>query len=120
METITITLDEPIGRLISHASRSRNVSPQRAASDLLALGFKAFLSERYRRYRRGEISFGRLADELGMTTWELSHLLEDHGWPASNLPAAEGPQVEPERQSARVAEDGVIYEASDTPILPEE
>jgi putative PIN family toxin of toxin-antitoxin system len=45
-----------------------------------------FLGEHYQRYRRGEVSFGRLAEELGMTTWGLSHLFEEFGWPASNLP----------------------------------
>jgi hypothetical protein len=120
MQTITITVDEPVGRLINYASRSRNVSPQSAASDLLALGFKTFLSERYRHYRRGEISFGRLAEELGMTTWELSHLLEEQGWPASNLPTMAWPQVESERQPARVAEDGVIYDVGDALLHPEE
>ena len=45
-------------------------------------------NDHYQRYRQGEISFGRLAEELGVTTWELSHILEDHGWPAYNLPAA--------------------------------
>jgi hypothetical protein len=120
MQTITVTVDPPIGRLISYASRSRSISPQRAAADLLALGFKTFLSERYRRYRRGEISFGRLAEELGMTTWELSDLLEAQGWPASNLPAMAWAPAESERQPARVAEDGVTYDVNDAPMLPEE
>jgi len=46
-----------------------------------------FLGEHYQRYQHGEVSFGRLAEELGMTSWGLSHLLEELGWPASNLPA---------------------------------
>jgi predicted nucleic acid-binding protein len=28
-----------------------------------------------------------LLEELGMTTWELSYLLEEQGWPVSNLPS---------------------------------
>lgn len=120
MQTITVTLDPPIDRLISYASRSRSISPQRAAADLLALGFKTFLSERYRHYRCGEISFGRLAEELGMTTWELSDLLEEQGWPASNLPTMARSSAESERQPARVAEDDAICEASNASILSEE
>ena len=50
---------------------------------------KTFLSEHYQRYRHGEVSFGRLAEELGMTTWGLSHLLEEFGWPVSNLPTVQ-------------------------------
>ncbi len=53
-----------------------------------ALGFETLLQKRYHRYRQGEISFGRLAQELGVTTWELSHLLDEHGWPVYNLPSA--------------------------------
>jgi hypothetical protein len=77
-------------------------------------------NECYRRYCRGEISFGRLAEELGTTTWELSHLLEEQDWPASNLPTLAWPQVEAERQPARVAEDGVTYDVNDAPVFPGE
>lgn len=54
----------------------------------MALGFETLLQERYQRYRLGEISFGRLAQELGITTWELSHLLEERSWSIYNLPSA--------------------------------
>jgi hypothetical protein len=47
------------------------------------------LQERYQRYRRGEISLGRLAQELGVTSWELTHLLDSYGWPEYNLPEAD-------------------------------
>lgn len=50
---------------------------------------KMFFGAHYQRYRRGEVSFGRLSEELGMTTWGLSHLLEEFGWPVSNLPAVQ-------------------------------
>ncbi len=56
--------------------------------ELVARGFEAFLREQYHRYRQGGISFGRLAQDLGITTWELSHLLEERNWPIYNLPAA--------------------------------
>jgi predicted HTH domain antitoxin len=55
--------------------------------ELVSLGFETLLQKLYSRYRRGEISFGRLAQELGVTTWELSHLLEERGWPTYNLPS---------------------------------
>jgi predicted HTH domain antitoxin len=53
------------------------------------LGFEMRLREYYQRYPRGEISFGRMAEELGVTSWELSHLLEEHGWTPHNLPSQE-------------------------------
>jgi hypothetical protein len=87
METIEITLERPINQFIDHQSLERNVPPQQMVIELVTLGFETLLQERYQRYRQGEISFGRLAQELGMTTWELSHLLEERGWPVYNLPS---------------------------------
>jgi len=88
METVAITLEQPISQLVEHRSRERSVSSQDIIKELITLGFETFLREQYDRYRRGEISFGRLAQELGITTWELSHLLEERGWPVYNLPSA--------------------------------
>jgi predicted HTH domain antitoxin len=51
--------------------------------------FDLHLKVRYQRYRRGEISLGRLAQELGVISWELTHLLESRGWPVYNLPEAD-------------------------------
>jgi len=48
------------------------------------------LEQCYKRYRPGEISFGRLAQEMGITSWELSHLLDGCGWPTHNLPSVPG------------------------------
>lgn len=49
--------------------------------------FETRLRELYARYRRAECSFGYLAEALGMTTWELTHLLEERGWVTHNLPS---------------------------------
>ena len=87
-ESIVITLEQPIDQFIEQQSRERNVSPQQMVMELVTLGFETLLQERYHRYRQGEISFGRLAQELGVTSWELSHLLEERGWPVYNLPSA--------------------------------
>jgi hypothetical protein len=88
MGSIVITLEQPISQFVDQQSRDRNVPPQQMVMELVALGFETLLQERYQRYRQGEISFGRLAQELGITTWELSHLLEERGWPIYNLPSA--------------------------------
>ncbi len=53
--------------------------------------FEKHLAERYQCYRQGEISFGRLAEDLGITLWALSHLFEERGWPAHNLPESPKP-----------------------------
>jgi len=88
MQSFAITLEGPISQFVDRRSRERNVPHQQTIKELIALGFEALLKERYQHYRQGEISFGRLAQELGITTWELSHLLEERGWPVHNLPSA--------------------------------
>ena len=88
MASIVITLEQPISQFVDQQSRDRNVPPQQMVMELVALGFETLLQEQYHRYRQGEISLGRLAQELGITTWELSHLLEERGWPVYNLPSA--------------------------------
>jgi len=87
MQSVDITLERPISQFVDRQSREQNAPHQQTIKELIALGFETLLQERYHRYRRGEISFGRLAQGLGITTWELSHLLEERGWPAYNLPS---------------------------------
>jgi hypothetical protein len=87
MKTVAVTLERPISQFVHRQSRERNVPPQQAVAELVSLGFEALFQKLYSRYRQGEISFGRLAQELGVTTWELSHLLEDRDWPSYNLPS---------------------------------
>ena len=86
MESLAIELTVPISRFVERQSRDLRISPQDAVAELLSLGFETLFRQLYERYRRGEMSFGRLAQEIGVTTWELSHLLEDRGWQAYNLP----------------------------------
>jgi hypothetical protein len=88
MESVAIKLEGPISQFVERQASKRQVSPQQAVIELVSLGFETFLEQLYRRYRRGEISFGRLAQELGVTTWELTHLLEERGWVTHNLPSS--------------------------------
>jgi predicted HTH domain antitoxin len=74
-------------RLVEHWARNEQISSEQALQELIALGFEARLRELYARYRRAECSFGYLAEALGITTWELTHLLEERGWVAHNLPS---------------------------------
>ncbi len=48
-----------------------------------ALGFEEQREALYE--RRGEISFGYLAEELGLSVWEAETLLEKLGRPTTNL-----------------------------------
>lgn len=87
MELVELELEQPIRQFVEHKSRERQVSPQQTVTELVTLGFETLFQQMYERYRRGEISFGRLAQELGITSWELCHLLEERGWAAHNLPS---------------------------------
>lgn len=88
MQSVTIMLDQPISQFVNHRSKDQKVPPRDTVMELVTLGFEALLKEHYQRYRRGEISLGRLAQELGVTSWELTYLLEGRGWPVYNLPEA--------------------------------
>ena len=88
MQSVAIKLERPIDQFVEHQNREHNISPQQTIAELVAMGFETLLRERYQRYRQGEISFGRLAQDMGVTTWELSHLLEDRDWIVHNLPSA--------------------------------
>ncbi len=74
-------------RLVEHWAQIRQISLEQAVQELIALGFEAQLRELYARYRRAECSFGHLAEALGMTTRELTHLLEERDWVTHNLPS---------------------------------
>ena len=87
MQTIAITLEQPVSKFVERQSKSGKKSPQETVLELVTKGFETLLQEKNQRYRQGEISFGKFAQELGITTWELSHLLEEHGWLPYNLPS---------------------------------
>ena len=74
-------------RLVEHWTRSEQISPEQAVQELVTLGFETRSRGLYARYRRAECSFGHLAEALGMTTWELTHLLEERDWVTHNLPS---------------------------------
>jgi hypothetical protein len=87
MTVLTLELDEQLSRFVQHQAAEKKATPTQVAAEILRAGFELRLQELYKRYIQGEFSFGRLASEMGMTTWELTHLLEERGWATHNLPA---------------------------------
>jgi hypothetical protein len=53
--------------------------------ELLARGFEDKLAELYEQFQRSESSFGYMAEQLGITTWDLYTLLERRGLRTTNL-----------------------------------
>jgi hypothetical protein len=66
-----------------------HVQGEEQLKTLAAEGLERRIKELHGRYRLGEISFGRLAEELGLNTWELTHLLDEMGLAATNLPSGD-------------------------------
>lgn len=110
MRSVVVTLDRPLSQFVDHRSQEHHTSPQQTVMELVSLGFNALLHERYMKYYRSEISFGRLAQDLGITTWELSHLLEEQGWSVHDLPATAIPV-----NQASLHEGSVEYDLQKSP-----
>ena len=87
MDTVTVELKPRVKQLVERQSRAEQISPEQAGQELIELGLEIYFKELYERYGRAECSFGYLAQAMGMTTWELTHLLEERGWPTHNLPS---------------------------------
>jgi len=49
--------------------------------EFLARGFEAKLAGLYEQFQRSECSFGYMAEQLGITTWDLYALLEYLDYP---------------------------------------
>ena len=79
-------------RFVKRQAEGQRISPARAIEEMVRVSFEERLKQIYSRYARGEYSLGRLAKELGLTTWEVVHLLEERGWATHNLPTASGHQ----------------------------
>ena len=53
--------------------------------ELLARGFEEKLAELYEQFQQGECSLDYMAEQLGVTTWDLYEQLERRGRRTTNL-----------------------------------
>jgi hypothetical protein len=86
MSSLTPALEQTVtqsvrNQLLKHV----NELPRSLLNELVWRGFEQKLEELYEQFQRGECSLGYLAEQLGITTWETVHLLEERGWHTSNL-----------------------------------
>lgn len=66
--------------------RLRDGQPDEAVRlELLARGFEEKLVELYEQFQRSECSFDYIAEQLGVTTWDLYDLLEQRDLRTTNL-----------------------------------
>ncbi|HDN78901.1 MAG: hypothetical protein DRO11_07840 [Methanobacteriota archaeon] len=75
MAGVKTVLDTISIRLLEEAKAGNS----KVLVELLKRGFEQRLLELYEEYKRGECSLGYMAEQLGVTTWELTHLLEERG-----------------------------------------
>lgn len=75
----TSILDTIVPRLLEDKNQHSLVR------ELVQKGFEQKLMELYEEFQEGECSLGYLAEQLGITSWEAVHLLEERGLRTSNL-----------------------------------
>ena len=66
-------------------SRLKMVGNDERVVEWAVLGFEDQLDALYERFQGGKISFGYLAEELGLSVWEAEALLAKLGKPTTNL-----------------------------------
>ncbi|HEX29355.1 TPA: hypothetical protein ENG04_04670 [Candidatus Poribacteria bacterium] len=62
---------------------ARNATPLEI--ELMVRGFEGKLKELYSQFQNGDCSFGYMAEQLGLNTWELEELLERRNLKVRNL-----------------------------------
>ena len=78
--------DDVVGVIRSKLEEERTRrEPSPVVVELLARGFEQKLMELYQEFQHGECSLGYLAEQLGVGTWELYHILEERGLKTTNL-----------------------------------
>ncbi len=76
------TLLESIGTKLIADAKTRE---SHLLLELVMKGFEQKLLELYEEFQKGECSLGYLAEQLGVSPWEVVHLLEERGLRVTNL-----------------------------------
>ncbi len=85
MAVVTIEIQENVAQYVQARERIEQLGKADIFADLIRSGFEQKLKKLYKTYQEGEISFSYLAEQLGMTTWQTYHLLEERGWRTANI-----------------------------------
>jgi len=80
---ISIELDDHLQRFIAYLQKSRRITSRQAAIDLLKAGYYQQVRQLHHQYLMGDITFRRMAKELGLEYRQLYALFEE-----LNLPLA--------------------------------
>jgi predicted HTH domain antitoxin len=85
MSIVTVGLKEDIAQFVKARAVRTGQNESSALEALIEERFEQRLAELYEMYQQGEISLGYLAEQLGMTTWRVYHLLEERGLRTANV-----------------------------------
>ncbi len=80
---VSIELDEKLQRFFSYLQKSKRITSRQAAIDLLNAGYYQQVRQLHNQYLKGDITFRRMAKELGLEYRQLYALFEE-----LNLPMA--------------------------------
>jgi len=80
---VSIELDEHLQRFIAYLQKSKRITLRQAAVDLIKNGYYQQVRQLHNQYLKGDITFRRMAKELGLEYRQLYALLEE-----LNLPLA--------------------------------
>lgn len=82
-ELITIKIKDEVAKYVTKYTTKYNRPIDEVVNELLLIGFEQKFYELYKQYRKGEISLGWLAKELGLSLRDTYDLLERRDIPLS-------------------------------------
>jgi len=85
MQQIDLNSEEAVVKIIKKKDAKGKIEKSSSLLEFLILGFEQKLEQLYEEFQRGESSLGYLADQLGISPWEVVELLEKRGLRTTNL-----------------------------------
>ena len=82
-EVVTIEIRDEVAKYVTKSTEQYNRTVDEVVNELLKIGFEKKFKELYKRYRRGEISLGWMAKELGLSLRDTYDYLERRNLPLS-------------------------------------
>jgi predicted HTH domain antitoxin len=82
-DVVTIKIRDEVAKYVTKSTEKYSRSVDEVVNELLKIGFEKKFKELYKRYRRGEISLGWMAKELGLSLRDTYDYLEKRNLPLS-------------------------------------
>lgn len=80
-KSVGIRMDEDLLKKLDRISEEENLDRSTLVRKLLGKGYESFLKERAaEKYKRGEITLSKAAEEANITLWEMEEFLIKSGY----------------------------------------